>query len=281
MQVSLTAQVKQFLPQGANAWKKRENIMSPHRMAAALHGDVVRLGDGTTWVRLSQWRWRCVWGRTAPGVCGPECEVRIMRLSASTHGASARSAVDVISAYLRLMLSDVLRSLRYRNFRLFTIGQSISLIGTWMQQVAVSWLVYRLTDSALLLGLVAFAAQGPTFFLAPLAGAIADRANRQRLLVLIQSLMMVQALALAVLVLTGTVAIWHIVVLSAALGCLSGFDIPVRQSLLVELVEGREDLSNAIALNSSMFNGARLIGPVLAGIAINLVGEGICILLNG
>jgi MFS family permease len=179
------------------------------------------------------------------------------------------------------MLSDALRSLRYRNFRLFTLGQSISLVGTWMQQVAVGWLVYRLSDSALLLGLVAFAAQGPTFFLAPLAGAIADRGNRQRLLVVIQSLMMVQALVLAVLVLTNTITIWHIVLLSALLGCLSGFDIPVRQSLLVELVEGREDLSNAIALNSSMFNGARLVGPVLAGIAINLVGEGVCILLNG
>jgi MFS family permease len=179
------------------------------------------------------------------------------------------------------MLSDALRSLRYRNFRLFTIGQSISLIGTWMQQVAVSWLVYRLTDSAMLLGLVAFAAQGPTFFLAPLAGAIADRSNRLRLLIVTQALMMAQALILAVLVLSGTVTIWHIVLLSALLGCLSGFDIPIRQSLLVELVEGREDLSNAIALNSSMFNGARLIGPVLAGLAINLVGEGICILLNG
>jgi MFS family permease len=149
-----------------------------------------------------------------------------------------------------------------------------------MQQVAVAWLVYRLTDSALLLGLVAFAGQGPTFFLAPLAGAIADRSNRLRLLIGIQFLMMVQALVLAVLVLSGAVVTWHIIVLSATLGCLSGFDIPVRQSLLVELVDGRDDLSNAIALNSSMFNSARLVGPALAGIAIPLVGEGICILLN-
>jgi MFS family permease len=181
----------------------------------------------------------------------------------------------------RGIASAVLRSLRHRNFRLFTIGQSISLIGTWMQQVAVGWLVYRLTDSALLLGLVAFAAQGPTFVLAPVAGAIADRANRHRLLVVIQSLMMLQALVLAVLVLSGTIVIWHIVLLSALLGCLSGFDIPVRQSFLVELVQGKEDLSNAIALNSSMFNGARLVGPAVAGVGISLFGEGVCILLNG
>ena len=151
----------------------------------------------------------------------------------------------------KTLLSAVLRSLRHRNFRLFTVGQSISLVGTWMQQVAVGWLVYTMTDSALLLGLVSFAAQGPTFVLAPLAGAIADRGNRRRLLLIVQSLMMVQALALAALVLSGKVEIWHIVALSAMLGCLSGFDIPIRQSFLVEMVEGREDLSNAIALNSS------------------------------
>lgn len=179
------------------------------------------------------------------------------------------------------LVTAVLRSLRHRNFRLFTIGQSISLLGTWMQQVAVGWLVYRLTDSALLLGLVAFAAQGPTFVLAPIAGALADRANRRRVLLVVQSLMMVQALVLGGLVLSGRIEIWHIVVLSALLGCLSGFDIPVRQSFLVEMVAGREDLSNAIALNSSMFNAARLVGPALAGFGITLFGEGWCILLNG
>jgi MFS family permease len=179
------------------------------------------------------------------------------------------------------LVRAVLRSLRHRNFRLFTIGQSISLVGTWVQQVAVGWLVYRLTDSPLMLGLVSFAAQGPTFVLAPLAGAIADRGNRHQLLIAVQSLMMVQALVLAGLVLTGVIEIWHIVVLSVMLGCLSGFDIPIRQSFLVEMVEGKEDLSNAIALNSSMFNSARLVGPAIAGFAISVVGEGICILLNG
>jgi MFS family permease len=175
----------------------------------------------------------------------------------------------------------VLRSLKYRNFRLFTIGQSISVIGSWVQQVAVGWLVYRLTDSALMLGLVSFAGQGPTFVLAPLAGAIADRANKHRLLIITQTLMMLQALVLAALVLSGTIVIWHLVVLSVALGCLSGFDIPVRQSFLVDMVDGKEDLSNAIALNSSMFNAARLVGPAIAGILITVVGEGVCILLNG
>jgi MFS family permease len=182
---------------------------------------------------------------------------------------------------MRGLSQAVLRSLRHRNFRLFTIGQSISLVGSWIQQVAVGWLVYRLTDSALLLGLVSFAAQGPTFVLAPLAGAIADRSNRHRLILIVQSLMMLQALVLATLVLTDRIVIWQLVLLSTFLGCLSGFDIPLRQSFLVEMVAGKEDLSNAIALNSSMFNAARMVGPAIAGVGIALVGEGVCILING
>ena len=181
--------------------------------------------------------------------------LRCKLAKASRHAFHCANFWNMVVKDPKTLLSSVLRSLRHRNFRLFTVGQSISLIGTWMQQVAVGWLVYTMTDSALLLGLVSFAAQGPTFVLAPLAGAIADRGNRRRLLLIVQSLMMVQALALAALVLSGKVEIWHIVALSAMLGCLSGFDIPIRQSFLVEMVEGREDLSNAIALNSSMFNG--------------------------
>lgn len=149
-----------------------------------------------------------------------------------------------------------------------------------MQQVALGWLVYRLTGSPLLLGLISFASSGPTFFLAPLAGAIADRSNRHRLLVIIQSLMMLQAFVLAALVLSGRVQIWQLILLSGVMGCLSAFDIPIRQSFLVEMVEGREDLSNAIALNSSMFNAARLVGPAIAGIAIGVFGEGWTILIN-
>lgn len=172
------------------------------------------------------------------------------------------------------------RSLRHRNFRLFTVGQSISLIGTWMQQVAVGWLVYRLTDSAFLLGVVGFVSQGPVFLLAPFAGVVADRFDRRRVVMVTQTLMMVQAAVLATLVLTGTVSIAWIVALMAGLGALTGFDIPARQSFLTELVGGREDLPNAIALNSSMFNGARLVGPAIAGFVVAAVGEGICILIN-
>jgi MFS family permease len=172
------------------------------------------------------------------------------------------------------------RSLRHRNFRLFTIGQTLSLIGTWMQQVAVGWLVYRMTDSALLLGVVAFVSQGPAFLLAPFAGVVADHFNRRRIVMVTQSVMLVQAAVLAVLVLTGAITIAWIVALMAVLGAVHGFDIPARQSFLTELVGGREDLPNAIALNSSMFNAARLIGPAIAGFVVASVGEGICILIN-
>lgn len=173
-----------------------------------------------------------------------------------------------------------LRALRHRNFRLFTFGQSISLVGTWMQQVAVGWLVYRLTGSPFLLGLIGFVSQGPGFFLAPFAGVLADRYNKHRIVIAAQGVMMVQASVLAVLVLTGHVTIVWIVVLMALLGAASGFDVPARQSFLIDMVGDRDDLPNAIALNSSIFNAARLVGPAIAGIAIALVGEGWVILLN-
>lgn len=173
------------------------------------------------------------------------------------------------------------RALKNRNFRLFTVGQTISLVGSWMQQVAMGWLVYRLTHSAFLLGLVAFGAQGPSFILAPFAGVLADRSNRRVIVIVAQAVMMLQALMLAALVLTGNVKFWHVLVLSALFGCASAFDIPARQSFLLELIDNREDLPNAIALNSSMFNGARLVGPAIAGFMIARFGEGIAILLNG
>jgi MFS family permease len=173
-----------------------------------------------------------------------------------------------------------LRALRHRNFRLFTVGQSISLVGSWMQQLAMGWLVYKLTGSAFLLGLVAFAAQGPSFILAPFAGVLADRSNRHRIVITTQVLMMAQAAVLTVLVMTGTVRFWHVLALSAFFGAVNAFDIPARQSFLLEMVAGRDDLANAIALNSSMFNGARLVGPAVAGFMIALFGEGIAFLLN-
>ncbi len=173
------------------------------------------------------------------------------------------------------------RSLKHRNYRLFFAGQGISLIGTWMQQIAMSWLVYQMTHSALLLGVVGFSGQIPSFLLAPFAGVLADRWNRRRVLVITQTLSMLQAFALAALVLTKTVSVWHIIPLSILLGCVNAFDITTRQAFVPDMLEKREDLGNAIALNSSLFNGARLIGPAFAGILIALVGEGMCFLLNG
>ncbi|MBE0596695.1 MAG: MFS transporter [Desulfuromonadales bacterium] len=178
------------------------------------------------------------------------------------------------------MRLHLLRAFGSRNFRLFFAGQSVSLVGTWMQQVAVAWLVYRLTGSAVLLGVVSFAGQIPAFFCSPLAGVFADRWNRRRLLLWTQGLAMVQATLLASFVFAGTIQVWHLVVFNALLGIINAFDIPVRQSLVVEMVDKKEDLPNAIALNSSMVNSARLIGPSLAGILIAAVGEEICFLIN-
>ena len=177
-------------------------------------------------------------------------------------------------------LTSTFRALSHRNYRLFFGGQSISLIGTWMQLIAVSWLVFRLTDSAFLLGVVGFSSRIPTFVVAPFAGTVVDRWNRHRLLIATQVLSMLQALLLAVLILTGTITVWQIIVLSLLLGLINAFDIPVRQSFVVEMIEKREDLGNAIALNSSMVNGARLVGPSIAGVLIAGVGEGMCFLIN-
>jgi MFS family permease len=177
-------------------------------------------------------------------------------------------------------LGGMFRALRYRNYRLFFIGQGISLIGTWMQQIALSWLVYRLTDSVFLLGAVTFSSQIPSFILGPFAGVIADRFNRQKVLILTQALSMLQASTLAALVLTETIQIWHVLTLSALLGTINAFDMATRQAFVVQMVDQREDVSNAIALNSSMFNMARLVGPSIAGVLIAAVGEGMCILIN-
>ena len=174
----------------------------------------------------------------------------------------------------------IFRTLHYRNYRLFFIGNGISLIGTWMQQVAISWLVYRLTGSALLLGVIAFASLFPGFMLVPFAGLLSDLWSRRRILLVSQILFMLQAATLAILVMTNLVAVWQIVLLSVFLGLVSAFDIPARQSFVVEIIDNREDLGSAIALNSALFNGTRLIGPSLAGIAIAIVGEGVCFLLN-
>jgi MFS family permease len=173
------------------------------------------------------------------------------------------------------------RSLRSRNFRLYFTGQGVSLVGTWMQRVAMAWLVYRLTGSAFLLGLVGFAGRIPTLVLAPFAGVAADRWDRRRILYATQSLSMLLAMVLATLVLAGVVQIWHVLALATLLGVIDSFDIPARQSFFVHLIDRPEDLGNAIALNSSIFNLARLIGPSIAGILIALIGEGWVFALNG
>src|SRR5580692_8328797 len=179
------------------------------------------------------------------------------------------------------MKIDAIRALRHRNFRLFFFGQSVSLIGTWMTRLATSWLVYRLTGSSLLLGVISFASQIPTFLLAPAAGVWVDRWERRRVLLITQFLAALQSLAMAGLTLSGRITVTEIVLLSVFQGLINAFDMPARQSFLVHMVEGRADLSNAIALNSTMVNGARLIGPALAGIIIAAAGEGYCFLIDG
>ncbi|HUB82811.1 MAG TPA: MFS transporter [Bryobacteraceae bacterium] len=177
-------------------------------------------------------------------------------------------------------LPATLRALQYRNFQLFFSGQLISLIGTWMQNLAQPWLVYRLTGSMLLLGGISFCSQIPIFLLSTVGGIVADRYSRHRVVIATQTLSMLLALILAALTLTNRVQIWHIFVLSALLGAVNAFDIPARQAFIVEMV-GKADLMNAIALNSSMFNASRVVGPAIAGILVAAIGEGWCFFANG
>jgi MFS family permease len=178
-------------------------------------------------------------------------------------------------------LAFAVRALRARNYRLFFGGQSISLIGTWMTRIATSWLVYRLTGSAVLLGVVGFASQIASFLLGPIAGVWVDRWDRHRTLVTTQALSMIQSFALAALALSGTATIWEIILLALMQGTINAFDMPARQSFVVQMVDKREDLSNAIALNGSMVNSASLVGPAIAGAVIAAVGEGYCFLIDG
>jgi MFS family permease len=190
---------------------------------------------------------------------------------------STKTYLDEKKSALRFLM----RALAYRNYRLFFGGQSLSLTGTWMQQIAMSWLVYRMTNSVFLLGLIGFTGQIPTVIFGSFAGVYADRLNRRNLLVATQVFSMVQAFLLAFLTLTGSVAVWHLIVLSIILGTVNAVDVTTRQAFVIDMVENKNDLGNAIALNSFMFNGARLVGPSIAGILIAYVGEGVCFLLNG
>jgi len=176
--------------------------------------------------------------------------------------------------------SSIGRALRHRNYRLFFAGQSLSLIGTWLTRVATAWLVYRLTHSAFLLGIVGFAGQIPIFLVAPVAGVLVDRWNRHRVLVVTQVAAMLQSASLAFFAITGTIDVPHVIVLAVAQGVINAFDMPARQAFVVEMVEDREDLPNAIALNSTMVNAARLIGPMMAGALIAGFGEGGCFAID-
>jgi MFS family permease len=177
-------------------------------------------------------------------------------------------------------IRSVFSSLRSRNYRLYFTGQGISLTGSWMQNIALSWLVYRLSGSVFLLGFIAFSTEIPNFILSPFTGVLTDRFNRQRIMILAQGCFLLQALTMALLVLLGYIEVWHIFTLSILFGIISAFEAPARQSMVVDLIDKPEDLGNAIALNSALFNGARLVGPAVAGITIALVGEGICFLIN-
>lgn len=172
-------------------------------------------------------------------------------------------------------------ALKYRNYRLFLAGQSLSLIGTWIQRIAMIWLAYQLTGSAVILGIIGFCEQVPIFIIAPFAGVFADRWDKHRALIRIESLALAQAAILSILTLTHVIAIWHIVVLSLLLGIVNAFEVPMRQSFVVEMVNrDKEALGNAIALNSTVFNLSRLVGPSVAGILISVAGEGWCFMAN-
>lgn len=175
-----------------------------------------------------------------------------------------------------------LRALRHKNFRLYFSGQSISVVGTWVQRIALVWLVYQLTNSALILGIVGFAGQIPLLFVTPFAGVFADRLNKHKIILYSQMVAMFQAVVLSILVFTNLIQVWEIILLSIFLGIIDAIDMPTRQSFMVEMIgKNKDDIGSAIALNSSMVNAARLVGPAVAGVLISAFGEGWCFLLNG
>jgi len=207
----------------------------------------------------------------------------MIRATDPARGVSAISPPQKSGAAPREPQSRVpamFRALRYRNYRLFFSGQIISLIGTWMQTVAQSWLVYRLTGSSLLLGLVGFAGQIPVFLLASIGGMVADRRSRYHIVIATQTAAMLLAFVLAALTLLGHIKVWEIMLLASFLGLVNAFDIPARQAFIVEMVNP-QDLINAIALNSAMVNGARILGPAVAGVTVAAIGEGWCFFANG
>ena len=182
---------------------------------------------------------------------------------------------------LNQKIAHTFRSLSNRNFRIFFIGQGISVIGTWMQQVAIGWLIYRLTNSAIALGFSTFLTQIPALFLSPLAGAYIDKVNKLTIVKVMQALMMILAFTLAFFTLSNLISVQLIYILYTILGICNAIEIPARQSMFVEMLDNKEDLSNAIALNSNLFNAARLLGPSIAGVLLLKISEGVCFLING
>ncbi len=178
-------------------------------------------------------------------------------------------------------LLHTFRGFASRNYRLYFFGQGISLIGSWIQRTAMSWFIYSLTNSVFWLGFINFISQIPSLFITPISGVIADRYPRYKIIKITQTLCMLQALTLSILVLRGNVQLWQVIVLSMTLGVIEAFEAPVRHSFVIDMVEKQEDIGNAIALNSTMFNGARLIGPSIAGFMVAKFGEGYCFLING
>jgi len=172
------------------------------------------------------------------------------------------------------------RAFSSRNYRLYFMGQSVSLIGTWMQKTAVSWVIYSLTHSTLMLGVTLFASLSPSFLFSTVGGVVSDRYNRFKVLLTTQVASLIQAVLLAVLILLKHYAVWEILSLSVLLGIINAFDVPARQSLVYEMVDNKDDLPNALALNSSMVNLSRIIGPAIAGIVLESIGDGACFLLN-
>ncbi|MGO4882884.1 MAG: MFS transporter [Bryobacteraceae bacterium] len=212
---------------------------------------------------------------------GPERDAPPLVLQEiSTQADLQAAAIPAVALEPRPGIRQAFRALRHRNFRLFVSGQIVSLVGTWMQNVAQAWLVYRLTHSELLLGTAWFCTQIPVFAFSTLGGLAADRYSRHRLVVITQTLLMLQAFALAALTLSGKVQVWHILALAVVLGTINAFDMPGRQSLIIQMTS-KEDLLYAISLNSAIFNGARVIGPAVAGLVVAAFGEGICFLVNG
>ncbi len=197
------------------------------------------------------------------------------------HPYCSTTETQSLSERIRVSIKHTLRALQYRNYKLYFFGQGVSLIGSWMQSTALSWLVYRLTGSALLLGTVAFMTQIPSLLLCPIGGVVADRFDRRKVLMVTQATAMMQAFTLSLLVLTKTIAVWHILTLGVVNGLVFAFDSPARQSFIVDMTEDRDIIGNAIALNSTIFNSARIVGPSVAGILIAIVGEGMCFFLNG